>query len=158
MKLSRYDFERPLIDFAGVQQVNPQRHAMALLSGVLEIDASCRSAVGWYDALDLATWGFAPCTGSQPLSPIQLCESAAQLAGFYTRFSRLFEDRLAGLGGFDAVEFLADVNPGERIIHQTHLTVVRSGRRAVFESQAYVQSQLVFRGTILIVPLSSRHE
>lgn len=144
------DFARPLFDLAAVQRVNPQRGLMSYLSGVLALDAATHRIAGWFDV---------PVTqecGVPPLSPLfALCESVAQLSGFYARSERLFAT-MTGLGGLDAVEGPADACPGDRIILRTCLIRGRQGRFATFRSSAAIGERLVLRATLLIVPLRAK--
>ena len=109
--LSKLNFDKPLFDLQEIRRVNPQRHEMEQLSGILLIDQENNLAVGYKDVTHEEFW----ITGHMPGFPLMpgviLCECAAQLAGFYARKYNLLGGDYLGFGGMDNVRFRYPVFP-----------------------------------------------
>lgn len=148
-----YDFEKPLFDIDAIRKVNPQRHEMEQLTGIVHIDRENDGLIGFKDVTENEFW----CTGHMPGFPLMpgviLCECAAQLAGFYARKFELLGGDYLGFGGMDTVRFRRPVYPGDRLIICARTVEVRFGRRATFEFQGFVGDKMTYSGTMIGVPI-----
>lgn len=148
------DFDKPLYDIHEVRKVNPQRHEMEQLSGIVHIDHSVQGLIGFKDVTEDEFWvrGHMP---AFPLMPgVVLCECAAQLAGFYARKFDLLAGDFLGFGGMTDVRFRLPVFPNSRLILMVKVVEIRVKRRAEFAFQGYVNDRLVFSGGMIGVPIS----
>lgn len=153
--ISEYDYENPLVDLDGIRRVNPQRHEMEQLTGIVHIDEPDHGLVGFKDVTDDEFWirGHMP---DFPLMPgVILCECAAQLAGFYARKFNILGNNsdYIGFGGMNSVRFRSPVFPNCRLIVAVRTTRVRPGRRAEFVFQGFVDGKMVFSGEMIGVPI-----
>ena len=151
--LSKLNFDKPLFDLQEIRRVNPQRHEMEQLTGILLIDQENNLAVGYKDVTKEEFW----ITGHMPGFPLMpgviLCECAAQLAGFYARKYNLLGGDYLGFGGMDNVRFRFPVFPGCRLVLAAKVTKVRPHRRAEYDFQGFVGDRMVFSGSMIGVPI-----
>ena len=148
------DFDNPLYDLDEIHKVNPQRHEMEQLSGILLVDEETRGIVGFKDITESEFWvrGHMP---DFPLMPgVVMCEAAAQLGGFYARRFKLIKGDFLGFGGMNDIRFRMPVQPGQRLVLMARVLNVRAGKRCEFEFQGYVDGRLVFSGTMIGVSIS----
>lgn len=159
-----YDIEQfrdcpVLFDIEEIRKINPQRYAMEHLTAILMVDREHHGLVGYKDVTDQEFWvsGHMP---DFPLMPgVILCESAAQLAGFYARkYNLLGVGDFLGFGGMNEVRFRAPVFPGDRLLLMVKTTLVKPGRRAEFDFQGFVAEKMVFSGSMIGVPISRDRE
>ena len=150
---SKLNFDKPLFDLQEIRRVNPQRHEMEQLSGILLIDQEDNLIVGYKDVTHEEFW----ITGHMPGFPLMpgviLCECAAQLAGFYARKYNLLGGDYLGFGGMDNVRFRFPVFPGCRLVLAAKVTKIRKGRRAEYDFQGFVGDRMVFSGSMIGVPI-----
>lgn len=151
--ISQFDFDNPLFTLEDIRRVNPQRHEMEQLSGIVHLDRENHGIVGFKDVTHTEFW----VTGHMPGFPLMpgviQCECAAQLAGFYARKYRLLGGDYLGFGGMDDVRFRIPVVPDCRLVIAARATRIRAQRRAEFEFQGFVDGQMVFSGTMIGVPI-----
>ena len=148
------DFDNPLYDAAAIAEINPQRHEMAQLTGILHVDQERQALVGFKDITDDEFWirGHMP---DFPLMPgVIMCEAAAQLGGFYSRKYKLMKGDFLGFGGMNDVRFRMPVLPGQRLVLMAIVNNVRAGRRCEFGFQGYVEDRLAFSGAMIGVPIN----
>ena len=150
---SKLNFSKPLFDLQEIRRVNPQRHEMEQLSGIVHIDRENHIAVGYKDVTEEEFW----ITGHMPGFPLMpgviLCECAAQLAGFYARKYNLLGGDYLGFGGMDDVRFRYPVFPGCRLVLIAQVTKIRKHRRAEYDFQGFVEDRMVFSGSMIGVPI-----
>ena len=148
-----FDFDHPLCTIDDIRKVNPQRHEMEQLTGVVHVDPEERCIVGFKDVTDKEFWvnGHMPDFAIMP--GVVLCESAAQLASYYAKTYKVLDGDYLGFGGMDNVRFRRPVFPGCRLVLYARVNKVRAGRRAEFEFQGFVDDQMVFNGEMIGVPI-----
>ena len=152
------DFDNPLHDLQEIRKVNPQRHEMEQLTGILHIDRENDRIVGYKDVTDKEFWIQGHMPGFPLMPGVVLCECAAQLAGFYARKFQILGGDFLGFGGMSEVRFRAPVFPGSRLVLMARVDRVRAGRRAEFSFQGYVEGKMVFSGNMIGVPINRDQE
>lgn len=152
------DFEKPLYDLQEIRRVNPQRHEMEQLTGIVYVDREHDGIIGFKDVTDKEFW----VTGHMPGFPLMpgviLCECAAQLAGFYARKFDILGGDYLGFGGMNDVRFRFPVFPGSRLIIMARVVKVKPKRRAEFEFQGFVDGKAVFNGEMIGVPIMRKRD
>lgn len=151
--LSQFDFDHPLHDIHAIREVNPQRFEMEQLTGVVHVDPEKHLVVGFKDVTNEEFWvrGHMPDFALMP--GVLLCESAAQLGGFYARKYKLLGGDYLGFGGMNEVRFRAPVYPNCRLILVSQVTRIRAGRLIEYDFQGFVEGKLVFNGGMIGVPI-----
>ena len=149
-----FDFENPLMTLDDIRRVNPQRHEMEQLSGVVYVDRENHGLVGYKDVTDKEFWATGHMPGYPMMPGVIMCECAAQLAGFYARKYDLLGGDYLGFGGMNKVRFRSPVFPECRLVIMARMTRVRANRRAEFEFQGFVEGRMVFSGEMIGVPIS----
>lgn len=151
----QYNYDKPLYDINAIRKVNPQRHEMEQLSGIVWVDEATHSLIGFKDITEDEFWvqGHMP---GYPLMPgVIQCEAAAQLAGFYARkFDILHAGDYLGFGGMNNVRFRKPVYPPNRLIICAQVVKYKEKHLAEFEFQGFVNDVMVFNGNMLGVPIS----
>ncbi len=153
--LASIDTNRILVDREGIRQANPQRFEMEQLTAIVKLDPDNNLIVGFKDVGADEFWvrGHMP---EFPLMPgVMICEAAAQLSSYYFRAVALIQDGFLGFGGMEDVRFRGPVRPGDRLVMVSKATRVHR-RQTIFETQGFVESNMVFQGRIIGVPLPKR--
>ncbi len=151
------DTSRILVDREGIRQGNPQRFEMEQLTAIVSMDTAQHLIIGYKDIEPDEFWvrGHMP---DYPLMPgVIICEAAAQLSSYYCHSIKLVESGFIGFGGLEDVRFRGQVKPGDRLILVSKAVRVHR-RQTVFETQGFVETNMVYHGKIIGVPLSSRAE
>ena len=152
---SLYDENKPIADIEEIRRKNAQRYEMEQLTGILYENFEDKTAVGYLDTSDKSFWvrGHMP---EFPLLPgVLMCESAAQLTGFFANKYDLMSGCLIGLGGIDAVRFRGVVRPGDRFVVQVRM--IHSKKVLISaEFLGLVGRSIVCEGIVKGVPLSNR--
>jgi 3-hydroxyacyl-[acyl-carrier-protein] dehydratase len=115
--LKAVDFSRVLADKTDIGRVNPHRHEMAILTGVVHIEPATHLIVAYADTSPDDFWvrGHFPQKAVMP--GVIMCEAAAQLCSYYSVSQKVVPtDRLLGLGGLEDTRFRGMVRPGERLV------------------------------------------
>ncbi|GHT26956.1 beta-hydroxyacyl-ACP dehydratase [Planctomycetales bacterium] len=142
---------------AGVDEIrkyNRHRFDMELLSGILYENTETNCAVGYLDIAERNFWvkGHFP---EFPLLPgVLMCESAAQLTGFFANKYNMMSGCILGLGGLDEVRFRGIVRPGDRFVVQVKLL---HAKKLLISAEfiGLVRNNIVCEGIVKGMPLSN---
>jgi 3-hydroxyacyl-[acyl-carrier-protein] dehydratase len=155
--LNSFDFTKPLLGVDVVEKVLPHRHEMMLLDGIVHVDKTQHTIIGFknFGTTDFWVRGHFPQYAVLP--GVLMVEASAQLTAFYMLHTAVLSpDRLFGLGGIEETRFRETVRPGERLILVGHGVRV-SPRMTRFRTNGFVKRgdkyDLVFETTVLGVPL-----
>jgi 3-hydroxyacyl-[acyl-carrier-protein] dehydratase len=147
------DTSRVLYDLEGIRRVNPQRFEMEQLTAIVHLDTEEGLIIGYKDVRPDEFWvrGHMP---DYPLMPgVLICEAAAQLCAFYCHLINLVEGGFLGFGGMEDVRFRGKVKPGDRLVMLAK-PLRLNRRQTIFETQGFVDANMVYHGKIIGVPLS----
>lgn len=154
VSFKEFDQNSVLVDREGIANVNPHRHELALLDGILY--STEEFAVGFKDVEEDMFWvrGHFP---NRPLMPgVLICECAAQLSSYFAMTTGMVDEGyVIGLGGLDSVKFRGPVVPGDRLILMLKRGKVRKNAMFTAEFQAFVKEALVAEGVIRGVALGA---
>ena len=93
-----------------------------------------------------------------PLMPgVLVCEAAAQLSSYYCHHIKLNDVDFIGFGGLEDVRFRGQVRPGDRLVLVSKAIRIHR-RQTIFETQGFVDGNMVYHGRIIGVPLTSTRE
>ena len=146
------DTSRVLVDREGIRQGNRQRFEMEQLTAIVAIDPEQHLIIGYKDIEHDEFWvrGHMP---GYPLMPgVLMCEAAAQLSSYYCHEIKITGDGFLGLGGIEDVRFRGPVRPGDRLLLVSKAVRVNR-RQTVFETQGFVENNMVFHARIIGVAL-----
>jgi len=135
-----------------IRAVNPHRYEMELLSGIIRFAPEEKFIVGELQVADDAFWvrGHIP---GRPIFPgVLMIESAAQLCSYYWLASFDKTDKFFGFGGIKNTRFRGTVSPGDRLIIAGKVVDLRP-RRAIFDTQGFVDGTMVFESQIIGMPV-----
>ena len=149
------DTSKVLIDLDGIREGNPQRFEMEQLSAIVHIDAPGRLIIGYKDITEFDFWVRGHMPGYPIMPGVVICEAAAQLSSFFCYYIKLVEDTFMGFGGLENVRFRGIVRPGDRLVLVSKATRVHR-RQTIFETQGFVDANMVFHARIIGVPLSNK--
>lgn len=150
---SQLDFSHPMYDQEAVRAVNPQRFEMEQLTAVVHVDPANHIVVGYKDVTDDEFWIRGHMPGYALMPGVILCESAAQLGGFYARKYKILGGDYLGFGGINEVRFRAPVYPNCRLVLVVHVTKLRPNRLVEYDFQGFVNDKMVFNGNMIGVPI-----
>ncbi len=148
---SEFDIDKVIVDRDGVMSVNPHRHELQLVDGILYISEN--HAVGYLDIKEDAFWvrGHFPQKALMP--GVLMCESAAQLSSYFAISTKMTETGYIGLGGFDNVRFRGPVVPGDKLVMMLYRKRYRKNQMFTADFQCFVKENLVAEGEIRGVAL-----
>lgn len=148
--LETLDLDRVVADIEAIRKLNPQRYEMEQLSRIVHFDAEAGAVAGVLDVEEEPFWARGHIPG-RPLMPgVIMIEAAAQLCSWAVRQvydSEEYGDRFFGFGGIDDVKFRGTVFPGQQMVVLGVQNEVRA-RRAVFDTQGWVEGRMVFQAKI----------
>ncbi len=143
-----------LADQEAIRRVNPQRHEMEQLTAIVYVDHEEKLVIGYKDVVANEFWSRGHMPDFPLLPGVLMCESAAQLASYYCQIIDLMEgDGFIGFGGMEDVRFRGIVRPGDRLVIACKATRLNR-RQSIFETQGFVDAQLVFQARIIGVPIT----
>lgn len=149
MDVSGMDFTKTEVDIDGIRSCNPHRYEFEQLTRIVAVDTDAQTAVAVREVGADEFWvkGHIP---GRPLFPgVLMIESAAQLASFYLKYTKVVPpDKFVGFGGVEGVKFRRQVAPGETLVLIGKVIEIRP-RRNVFFVQGLVDDQLAFEATII---------
>ncbi len=148
------DTSHILYDLESIRKGNPQRFEMEQLTAIVQVDRDENLIIGYKDVRSDEFWvrGHMP---HYPLLPgVLMCEAAAQLCSFFCHEIQLNKNGFIGFGGMEEVRFRGQVRPGDRLVILAKATRIHR-RQTVFDTQGFVEGNMVFHGKIIGVPLSA---
>ena len=143
---SEFSFDNVIADRAAIADSNPHRFEMALLDGILLMDAS--RIVGYYDVPHDAFWvrGHFP---GRPLMPgVLIAEVAAQLTSYVAAQKGIRGEAVIGLAGLHNIRFRTPVRPGDRLTVMNSIEKSRKGAMIATSFQIFVGETLAADGEI----------
>lgn len=151
------DFGAMVADKEAIRKVNPQRHEMEHLDGVVLVDLTNKIIVGYKDVRFDEFWVRGHMPGYPLLPGVLMCEASAQLCSYFAMTQRTFEGDFLGFSGMDEVRFRSPVRPGDRLVLVSK-ELRYNRRQMVFNVQGFVKDRMVFHGNIIGVPLKRGEE
>ena len=151
------DLTRIVADIDEIRRWIPQRDAMEQLTAIVLDDLERHICVGYRDLTENEFWVSGHMPGFPLMPGVLMCEAAAQLCSYFCYVIRLIEDGFIGFGGMEDVRFRGQVRSGDRLLIVAQAQRVHR-RQTIFETQGFVETNMVFHGRIIGVPLSSRSE
>lgn len=148
------DTSRVLFDLEGIRQANPQRFEMEQLTAIVAIDPEEHLIIGYKDIEPDEFWARGHVPGYPLMPGVLICEAAAQLSSFYCHVIKIVDTGFLGFGGMEDVRFRGPVRPGDRLVLISKALRVNR-RQTIFETQGFVENNMVYHGRIIGVPLAS---
>ena len=148
--LDSFDPNEVVADIETIRQSNPQRFEMEQLSWICHFDRETGEAAGVLEIPEDPWWGAGHVPG-RPLMPgVLMLEAAAQLCSWCVH--QLYDasqhpGKIFGFGGIDDVKFRGTIVPPHRMIILGKKVDLRP-RRAVFDTQGYVDGRMAFQAKI----------
>jgi len=150
--LEGIDLDAKTVPMDEVRAVNPQRHEMEQLTGIIHVDAESGRLVAERQ-IGADEWWMRGHIPGRPLMPgVLMIEAAAQACAYLYKVLTPEEQRFIGFGGLEKVKFRGAVLPGDRLLILVRVIELRP-RRAIFATQCMVGDRIVFHGHVVGVPM-----
>lgn len=147
LDLEHVDLNRVIAGPEQIRAVNPHRDAFEMLQGVVHVDPTTDSLIGFRDIRDDEFWVSGHIPG-RPLFPgVLMIELAAQVASYYTKAVLKWKG-FVGFGGVENCKFRQQVVPGQRLYVLCRKTWERH-KRICCKTQGMVNGGLVFEADIV---------
>jgi 3-hydroxyacyl-[acyl-carrier-protein] dehydratase len=152
------DCSRILYSLEEIRRSNQQRFEMEQLSAIVHMDVEAGLIIGYKDVTDEEFWirGHMP---GYPLMPgVVMCEAAAQLCSFFcVRIDLTGENGFLGFAGMEDVKFRGQVKPGQRLLIVGKAVRLHK-RQTVFDTQGFVDGNMVFQARVMGVTIFGSEE
>lgn len=149
--LDTIDLNQCIFDAEAIEKINPHRHEMRQLDGIIWENRDDATIVGYKDITENEFWVRGHIPGRPIMPGVIMIEAAAQLASFAVKRIN-DDDRFIGFGGVDDVKFRGVVTPPARLYIIGKLIENRT-RRFVSLAQGVVDGQMVFQARIIGMPV-----
>ncbi len=149
---SAYDLSHVIADSEEIRKYNHQRFEMEQLTAIVYEDTRTHICVGYKDVTPNEFWVRGHMPGMPIMPGVIMCESAAQLASYYSQHNDLLGTEMVGFGGLDNVRFRGVVHPGDRFVVVGKLVKLRRVM-LVSQFQCIVGDTIVCQGIIRGIPL-----
>ncbi len=147
LDLAQLDTDRVIASHEEIYQLNPHRFEFALLDRFCYLDPEPMTMAAIVEVQPDAYWvrGHIP---GRPLMPgVLMIESSAQMISYFVKRVRQV-DGFIGFGGVTDVKFRGQVTPGDTLILLGKMLEIRNNRRAVGQTQGFVDGKMVYEGII----------
>lgn len=151
IEFSEFDADRVVADIEEIRRYNLQRFEMEHLTAICHEDPQRNICVGYKDLTDQEFWARGHFPGFPLMPGVIMCESAAQLASYYSKKFKLMSG-VIGFGGLEEVRFRGVVRPGDRFLIVCRLLKFRTTLMTC-EFQCFVDQNLVCEGILKGVAL-----
>ena len=140
------DFDAPIVDQAGIGEINPHRGPMVQLDGIGWW--SDGKGVGFRNIKSDEFWVDGHIPGRPLLPGVLMIEAAAQLSSYVQQMSHPeLQESFLGFTRCDDCAFRGQVVPGDRLIFLAAMEK-QNRRRFVSKCQGFVGDALVFEAKI----------
>lgn len=136
LDLTGIDLSRRVLDRKGLEAINPHRHEMALLDGIVWRSGDFKQGLAYWQVREDEFWVRGHFPGKPMLPGVLQIEAGAQL-GVYMYNSRFPEPRICAFTHIDQVAYRNPVLPGEMFYLLCH-ELKCSGRRFTSHIQGMV--------------------
>ncbi len=150
------DTSRVIADLETIRKINLQRFEMEQLSAIVHADTAENLVIGYKDVAHDEFWVRGHMPGFPLMPGVLICEAAAQICSYYCHVVNLVgKDAFIGFGGMEEVRFRGQVRPGDRLIIVAKAEKLHR-RQTTFDTQGFVNGQMVYHGRIIGVTLNAR--
>lgn len=152
------DTSRIVVDLEGIRQINRQRFEMEQLSAIVLVEPAENLIIGYKDVTHEEFWIRGHMPGFPLMPGVLICEAAAQICSYFCHMVKLVgEGAFIGFGGMEDVRFRGQVKPGDRLIIVAKAMKLHR-RQTTFETQGFVDGNMVYHGRVIGVTLTSSNE
>ncbi|NQT13719.1 MAG: beta-hydroxyacyl-ACP dehydratase [Planctomycetes bacterium] len=149
---SEYDLDNVIADIEVIRSYNRQRYEMEQLTAICYEDPERRICVGYKDLGPNEFWVRGHMPGAPIMPGVVMCETAAQLASYFTQRHKLMDAPVVGFAGLKDVRFRGVVHPGERFVIVAQLLKIRR-MMLTSQFQCFVHGNMVCDGILKGIPL-----